>query len=54
VVGLSLPLLRRLLADLGLAITDLWRPRSDGLPYAGRETAPAGGAAEGTVGPTGP
>ncbi|HEX3389317.1 MAG TPA: Maf family protein [Streptosporangiaceae bacterium] len=54
VVGLSLPLLRRLLADLGLAITDLWRPRSEGLPYAGRETAPAGGAAEGTVGPTRP
>ena len=26
VVGLSLPLLRRLLADIGLAITDLWRP----------------------------
>jgi len=25
VMGLSLPLLRRLLADLGLAITDLWR-----------------------------
>lgn len=26
VVGLSLPLLRRLLAGAGLAITDLWRP----------------------------
>jgi len=25
VIGLSLPLLRRMLADLGLAITDLWR-----------------------------
>jgi septum formation protein len=25
VIGLSLPLLRRLLADLGIAITDLWR-----------------------------
>jgi septum formation protein len=25
VLGLSLPLLRRLLADLGMAITDLWR-----------------------------
>jgi septum formation protein len=25
VIGLSLPLLRRLLADLGVAITDLWR-----------------------------
>jgi septum formation protein len=27
VIGLSLPLLRRMLADLGLAITDLWRTR---------------------------
>jgi septum formation protein len=26
VIGLSLPLLRRLLAELGFAITDLWRP----------------------------
>jgi septum formation protein len=26
VIGISLPLLRRLLADLGVAITDLWRP----------------------------
>ncbi len=25
VIGLSMPLLRRLLADLGIAITDLWR-----------------------------
>ena len=25
VIGLSLPLLRRMLADLGIAITDLWR-----------------------------
>ena len=25
VIGLSLPLLRRMMADLGLAITDLWR-----------------------------
>jgi septum formation protein len=25
VIGLSMPLLRRLLADLGVAITDLWR-----------------------------
>ena len=25
VIGLSLPLLRRLLADLGMAVTDLWR-----------------------------
>jgi septum formation protein len=29
VIGLSLPLLRRMLADLGLAITDLWRTRPD-------------------------
>jgi nucleoside triphosphate pyrophosphatase len=27
VMGLSLPLLRRLLADMGVAITDLWRQR---------------------------
>jgi septum formation protein len=27
VIGLSLPLLRRLLAELGITITDLWRPR---------------------------
>jgi septum formation protein len=27
VVGLSLPLLRRMLAELGLSITDLWRTR---------------------------
>jgi septum formation protein len=26
VIGLSLPLLRRMLADLGIVITDLWRP----------------------------
>jgi septum formation protein len=26
VIGISLPLLRRMLADLGLAITGLWRP----------------------------
>ena len=26
VIGLSLPLLRRLLADLGVAVTDLWAP----------------------------
>ena len=31
VIGLSMPLLRRMLADLGLAITDLWRtPRGAG------------------------
>ncbi len=29
VIGLSMPLLRRMLADLGIAITDLWR-RPDG------------------------
>ena len=28
VIGLSLPLLRHMLADLGLAITDLWRVRA--------------------------
>lgn len=27
VIGLSLPLLRRMLADIGVAITDLWRAR---------------------------
>ncbi|MGH3394201.1 MAG: Maf family protein [Streptosporangiaceae bacterium] len=53
VIGLSLPLLRRLLADLGLAITDLWRPARSGLPYAGRETAAAGAAGPGTVAPPG-
>jgi septum formation protein len=26
VLGLSMPLLRRLLRDLGLSITDFWRP----------------------------
>jgi len=29
VLGLSLPLLRRLLLDLGIAITDLWRSQRD-------------------------
>ncbi len=28
VIGLSLPLLRRLLAELGIGITQLWRPPS--------------------------
>jgi septum formation protein len=28
VIGLSLPLLRRMLADLGRSLTDLWRPAS--------------------------
>ena len=32
VIGLSLPLLRRLLAELGIAITDLWRPQSESAP----------------------
>ncbi len=32
VIGLSLPLLRRLLAELDIAITDLWRPPSDPAP----------------------
>jgi len=32
VIGLSLPLLRRLLAELGIAITDLWRPPSEPAP----------------------
>jgi septum formation protein len=31
VIGLSLPLLRRLLADLGVRITDLWRPDLGGI-----------------------
>jgi septum formation protein len=26
VIGLSLPLLRRLLGELGVSITELWRP----------------------------
>jgi septum formation protein len=30
VVGISLPLLRRLLGELGIAWTDLWRPRTGG------------------------
>lgn len=29
VVGISLPLLRRMIADLGIAWTDLWSPQSD-------------------------
>ncbi len=29
VIGLSMPLLRQMFADLGLAITDLWRSRPD-------------------------
>ncbi len=29
VLGLSLPLLRKMLAEVGVAITDLWRPRPD-------------------------
>jgi septum formation protein len=30
VIGLSLPLLRRLLADLGIAVNDLWADPSNG------------------------
>ncbi len=36
VVGLSLPLLRRLLADVGVAVVDLWEPISDEVPGAPR------------------
>ena len=32
VVGLSLPLLRRLLADIGLGIHELWAPAGDAAP----------------------
>ena len=32
VIGLSLPLLRRLLAEIGIAITDLWRPPTEADP----------------------
>ena len=32
VIGLSLPLLRRMLAGLGVVITDLWRERAGELP----------------------
>ena len=35
VIGLSLPLLRRMLADIGVAITDLWRGAADA-SHAGR------------------
>jgi septum formation protein len=31
VIGLSLPLLRRLFAELGVRITDLWRPDLSGI-----------------------
>ena len=34
VIGLSLPLLRRLLAELGIGITQLWRPRSRAAPLS--------------------
>ncbi len=42
VVGLSLPTVRRLLAEIGVAVTDLWRipPRLEAT-YAGPEVAPA-------------
>ena len=32
VLGISLPLTRRLLADVGVSVTDLWRPPSTGRP----------------------
>jgi septum formation protein len=39
VMGLSLPLLRRMLAELGVAITDLWRePAPHGVPGANAAT----------------
>jgi septum formation protein len=37
VLGLSLPLLRRMLADLGVAITDLWRTPVPAGPVAPRD-----------------
>jgi septum formation protein len=48
VIGLSLPLLRRLLADVGVAITSLWRP------YAAGETTPAPAPDPGTLAGPGP
>jgi septum formation protein len=42
VIGLSLPLLRKLLADLGYRITDLWRPDLGGIA---RRTPRAAGPA---------
>jgi septum formation protein len=48
VIGLSLPLLRRLLADAGVALTSLWRP------YAGGETTPGGAPGPGTLAGPGP
>ncbi|MBO0837427.1 MAG: Maf family protein, partial [Actinobacteria bacterium] len=39
VIGLSLPLLRSLLAQLNIAITDLWRPPSEAW-YKRGNTAP--------------
>jgi septum formation protein len=39
VIGLSLPLLRRMLAEIGVAITDLWRTPA-GAAQAG--TSPVG------------
>jgi septum formation protein len=43
VIGLSLPLLREMLADAGVAITDLWRPSAAG------ETTPPSAPAAGTL-----
>ena len=34
VIGLSLPLLRRMLAEIGVAITDLWRKAAGATPAA--------------------
>jgi septum formation protein len=48
VIGLSLPLLRRLLADAGVALTSLWRP------YAGGETTPGAAPGPGTLAGPGP
>jgi septum formation protein len=36
VIGLSMPLLRKMLAELGVSITDLWRERADLVPAEGR------------------
>jgi septum formation protein len=43
VVGLSLPLLRRMLADLGVAITDLWRKSADASEFGRRPDSDATG-----------
>jgi septum formation protein len=43
VIGLSLPLLRRMLAELGVAITDLWRPAAGTGPPGAGVSQPAAG-----------